>query len=231
MNRYLLSTALRIVSIFVPSWMLCAESLFAQTTTDQAQPFIERYTNEVIPAPKHLFLTSPVRLFWMYNLGYIQAITENIALGGGIELPTSYSSSFGSPGIKSGIGVTAEVRFYPGRAAVRGFYVAPTVNFHSFTVERTINYNQLMSPGQQYIPEIITTNPTPFSMGIITGWTLFLWTDLAIEVGVGFKHHFLSDEIRITSPSGFVEVPAIGLGLDIFRGTVPVVRLSLGYAW
>jgi hypothetical protein len=235
------TTATLIAVVLLVGSNLSAQSLEQRTTeqrttTDdggkvsRTTSVIETRIEDVTPAPKHALLISPVRLFWMYNLNYLHALNETIAIGGGVEFPTS----LGYSSVKSGFGVTAEARFYPGRAAIRGFYVAPVLSFHSFTVERTsyYNYSGQYSPGQQYQAQTTTTNPTPFSMGVITGWTLFLWNDLAVDLGVGFKHHFISDEVKLTTtPAGYTETNYVSLGADIFRGTVPVVRINLGYAW
>lgn len=185
---------------------------------------VETRIEDVLPPITNIIHTAPFRLPWMYNLNYVRAISNQFAVGGGLEFATNLDGQR-----NQGWGIVAEARFYPGNPgqALRGFYVAGGVNFHSLQRERAdyIPDPNPMNPGQF---KTETLYFTPLSLGLTTGWVLFAWKDLAIDLGLGVKHHLISAQYRnrFGSSEGMENV-----GPDIFAGTAPTVRINIGYAW
>ena len=68
-----------------------------------------------------------------------------------------------------GFGINAEIRIYPSKKSLRGFYIAPN-----------ISYNNLSAGG-------VTTNP--FSIGALIGWQWFPGDDFAIGLGLGIDYY------------------------------------------
>lgn len=193
-----------------------------QGQTHKTSSVVETKVEDVLPPVTNIIHTGAFRLPWMYNLNYTHAISSNVAIGGGLEFPTSITEDQ-----TRGWGAVTEVRFYPGNQALRGFYVAGGLNFHNFSRERT---DYIPDPNPMNPPQIKTETVyfTPLSLGITTGWVLFAWKDLAIDLGLGVKQHLISAQTRnrFGSSEG-----AEYIGPDIFAGTAPTVRINVGYAW
>ncbi len=201
-----------------------------KTTTDeqgqtrQTSSVTEMKIEEILPPLTNIIHCAPFRLPWMYNLNYTRAVSNALAVGGGIEFPTTINGDD-----VNGWGLVGEVRFYPGNVALRGFYVAGGLNFHSIAQRRT-DYIPSSTVGATPMFQTRTYNYTPLSLGITTGWVLFAWRDLAIDLGLGVKHHLIGAESVTLNAYGFREGLS-NTGPEIFRGTAPTVRINIGYAW
>lgn len=224
---------LLIFCLTIPSTRLSAQQeqrvTENRTTTDEngqtkkTSSVTETKIEDLLPAVSNIIHTSPFRLPWMYNLNYTRAISSNMAIGGGIEFPTTVNSND-----TRGWGVVTEARFYPAAQALRGFYVGGGFNFHSFSREIT-TYEPDPNPNNPPRINTYTASSTPLSLGITTGWVLFAWRDLAIDLGVGVRTHLISADVRNTRTGAWES--STNIGPDIFTGTAPTVRVNVGYAW
>ncbi len=197
--------------------------------TERTSSVIERKVEDITPPTKHLIYAAPVRMIWMANIGYMHSLSDRFAVGGNLELPTSIDSR-----VLRGFGIAAEGRFYPGANGLRGFYIAPGLNLHTFTANQyDYNVTPVMQPNGTWTtpqPRLITV--TPFSLALIGGW-VFNWGDLSLDFGLGFKTHLSNgvDPATVTSSSVVSERGLSGVGLDSFSGTMPVFRINVGYSW
>ena len=117
--------------------------------------------------PRHnVIVVNPLKFFFFYNLSYYRMVSPQIAIGGGLQMPTL-------DGI-SGLGANGEMRFYPSGKALRGFYLAPN-----------ISYNNLSSEGESV---------SIFSVGGLFGWQWFPGDDFAIGLGIGIDQYFISSD-------------------------------------
>jgi hypothetical protein len=199
--------------------ILTDETGQARKTTE----VIERKVEDISPTVQNMIHTGAFRLPWMYNLNYTRAVSSNIAAGGGVEFPTSFMDRSSA----QGFGVVAEARFYPGNMALRGFYVAGGLNFHALRT-KSVDYEPGPTPTSPPIYKEVERNFTPLSLGITTGWVILVWNELAIDLGLGVKHHLISAEYK--NNNGYSET-ITSVGPDIFAGTAPTVRINVGYAW
>jgi hypothetical protein len=218
--------------------LVCTTTLLAQqeqrvtekrTVTDETgqtrktTEIVESKVEDISPTVQNIIHTGAVRLAWMYNLNYTRAISNNVAISGGLELPTSIAGPF-SP---KGFGAVAEARFYPGNMALRGFYLAGGLNFHSLRT-RSVDYEPGPTPTSTPTITEVERNFTPLSIGITTGWVILAWNELSIDLGLGVKHHLISAEYK--ARFGYAET-ITSIGPDVFGGTAPTVRINVGYAW
>lgn len=197
--------------------------------TERTSSIIERKVEDITPPTKHLIYAAPVRMIWMANIGYMHSLSDKFAVGGNLELPTSIDSR-----VLRGFGIAAEGRFYPGANGLRGFYIAPGLNLHTFTANQyDYNANPVLQPnGTWTTPQPRQITVTPFSLALIGGW-VFNWGDLSLDFGLGFKTHLSNgvDPTTVTSTSVVSERGLSGVGLDSFSGTMPVFRINVGYSW
>lgn len=119
-------------------------------------------TEDITPR-HHMITVNPLKFFLFYNLSYYQRVSDNIALGGGLQIPTPHDVS--------GFGVSAELRFYPSARTLRGFYIAPN-----------IAYTTMTSEGETY---------APLSIGALVGWQWFPGDDFAIGLGIGADYYMV----------------------------------------
>ena len=119
--------------------------------------------SEDITPRYHMIVINPLKFLLFYNISYYQRVSENIAVGGGIQAPTL-------SGI-DGIGFNAEIRFHPSGRTLRGFYFAPN-----------ISYNRLTSKGSD-------VTSSPFSIGGLIGWQWFPGDDFAMGLGIGIDYY------------------------------------------
>jgi hypothetical protein len=126
--------------------------------------YVEERQEEDI-TPRHNMITiNPLKFFLFYNLNYYHSIGKNMALGGGLQMPTISEIS--------GFGANLEFRFYPSNHSLRGFYVAPNVSYNS------------MSDGG--------FDATVSTVGVLLGWQWFPGDDFAMGLGIGVDEYFLS---------------------------------------
>ncbi len=120
-------------------------------------------TEEDITVRNNMVVINPLKFFLFYNLSYFRALSNNIAVGGGFQVPTLSELS--------GFGVNAEMRFHPSGKALRGFYIAPNVSY-------TILSENSQSAGA-------------FSVGALAGWQWFPGDEFAIGLGIGVDRWIL----------------------------------------
>jgi hypothetical protein len=119
--------------------------------------------SEEIAPYDQMFVVNPLKFFLFYNLTYFHRLSSNAAFGIGLQMPTV--------GGINGFGVNAEVRFYPSKRSLRGFYVAPN-----------ISYNRLTTVSDKVIT-------SPFSVGALVGWQWFPGEDFALGLGLGLDYY------------------------------------------
>jgi hypothetical protein len=166
--------------------------------------YTEVKKEEDITPRGNMITVNPLKFFLFYNLSYYHAFSNNIAAGVGVQMPTLSGLS--------GFGVNAEMRFYPSKKALRGFYVAPNVSYNSLTNDDT-SFDENGNPTFQ------SSDATSFSVGALVGWQWFPGDDFAIGLGIGYDYYFISGDI------------VSGSSLDKLDGGAPALRFDIGYAW
>lgn len=205
------------LTLIVCSALLTSSLSFAQIKTEGKVTEIDSATGQIktttyteikkeedITPRSNMITINPLKFFIFYNLSYYHALNKNIAIGIGAQMPTI--SDIG------GFGVNAEMRFYPSKRALRGFYVAPNVSYNTLSNEYT-SYN-----GETTTTEKISANS--YSVGLLAGWQWFPGDDFAIGLGIGFDYYFLSGDLN-GNESIFKS----------FDGFAPALRFDIGYAW
>ncbi|MBS1902336.1 MAG: hypothetical protein JSS75_01370 [Bacteroidetes bacterium] len=188
---------------------VCAGSVFAQERTTgtrtevdsttgvkTVRSYVEEKKVEDVTPRHDMLVVNPLKFFVFYNLSYYHAFSERIAGGIGLQTPTL-------SGI-SGFGANAELRFYPSKHALRGFYIAPNVSFNSLSSTDTYANNSVSA--------------TTFSVGVLLGWQWFPGDDFAIGLGIGYDRYFLNGSTS-------------GVMFGSYNGGVPALRFDIGYAW
>jgi hypothetical protein len=146
------------------------------------------YQEEEVTPARHMIYLDPFAFFINYNLGYMQMVSEKIALGGVLTFPAQKDIS--------GIGIDLEGRFYPGGKGLEGFYVSPRFSYSN--ISGSDNFGSTVSIA-----------------GLI-GWQWHLAKDFSLRIGVGYER-FLS-RIEGSEPSVWSEVygngaPAVRLDI------------------
>lgn len=124
-------------------------------------------TEEDITPRTNMIVVNPLKLFLFYNLSYFHALSNNIAVGGGLQVPTLDGLS--------GFGLNAEMRFHPSGKALRGFYIAPNISYNNMS-------------GDNSNSESVSV----FSIGGLLGWQWFPGDDFAMGLGLGVDYYDLS---------------------------------------
>ncbi len=190
---------------------------FAQIKTEGTKTEVDSATGQVkttsytevkkeedITPRTNMITINPLKFFLFYNLSYYHGFTNNIAAGIGVQMPTLSGLS--------GFGVNAEMRFYPSKKALRGFYVAPNVSYNALSSDFS-DYDENGNPTTSSV------SVNSFSVGLLAGWQWFPGDDFAIGLGIGFDYYFLSGEANNRSI------------FNSFDGTAPALRFDIGYAW
>lgn len=162
-----------LLSILVVA-VLFGQSVYAQTRTDETKKTVKRvvgdttYTEAVIISEseditprRHMIVVNPLKFFLFYNLTYFQQISQNVALGGGLQTPTIKGLD--------GYGISAELRLYPSGKTLRGFYLAPNISYNKISTE--------------------DGETDPFSVGLLIGWQWFPGDEFAIGLGIGVDYY------------------------------------------
>ena len=118
-------------------------------------------TIEDITPREDMIVINPLKFFLFYNISYFHKVTDQVALGGGVQFPTIRGVN--------GFGINAEARIYPSKKTLRGFYFAPNVS-----------YNNL---------DIGDGGTSAFSIGALVGWQWFPGDDFAIGLGLGVDYY------------------------------------------
>jgi hypothetical protein len=124
--------------------------------------------SEDITPRNSMIIINPLKFLLFYNISYYHKLSNNAAIGGGVQFPTLKDIT--------GFGANAEVRFYPTGKNLRGFYFAPNVSYNSL--------DDLNTDG----------NISLFSIGGLIGWQWFPGDQFAIGLGIGADYYFLSDD-------------------------------------
>lgn len=120
-------------------------------------------TSEDITPKNDMIVINPLKFFIFYNLSYFHKISDNAAIGGGLQIPTIHGLG--------GFGINAEARLYPSGKTLRGFYIAPNISFNRLTVDGT------------------NSGTSAFSFGALVGWQWFPGDDFAIGLGIGIDYY------------------------------------------
>jgi len=135
-------------------------------------------TSEDITPRNDMIVINPLKFFLFYNVSYYHKISDKVALGGGFQIPTIKGLG--------GIGVNAELRYYPSGKTLRGFYFAPNTSYNRLSVS-----DEPASAG---------------SIGVLIGWQWFPGDDFAIGLGIGIDY-YTGENSEFPNISG--TVPAI----------------------
>ena len=149
-------------------------SAFGQERTDEARMTINKengdtvitesvivsITEDITPRG-HMFIINPLKFLLFYNISYFQKVSDNVVLGGGIQIPTISGLD--------GFGANAEVRIYPNGKNLRGFYIAPNISFNHLSSE--------------------DGSTSPFSFGVLAGWQWFPGEQFALGFGIGADYY------------------------------------------
>jgi hypothetical protein len=120
-------------------------------------------TSEDITPRNDMIVINPLKFFIFYNISYFHKLSDKVAIGGGIQIPTI--SGIG------GIGVNGEARIYPSGKTLRGFYFAPNFSYNHLTVGNNDG------------------GTTAFGIGALVGWQWFPGEEFAIGLGLGVDYY------------------------------------------
>jgi hypothetical protein len=152
-----------IFSISVPSQILTEEK--KKTVTESGDTVYTESTIiskfEDITPREDMIVVNPLKFFIFYNLTYFHKISNNIAIGAGVQIPTIEGLG--------GFGVNAEARIYPSEKTLRGFYIAPNISYNRLTVNNG--------------------NTSAVGIGALIGWQWFPGDDFAIGLGIGADYY------------------------------------------
>jgi hypothetical protein len=152
-----------IFSISVPGQILTEEKKKTVTETGDTvyteSTIISKF--EDITPREDMIVVNPLKFFIFYNLTYFHKISNNVALGAGVQIPTIEGLG--------GFGVNAEARIYPSEKTLRGFYIAPNISYNRLTVD--------------------DGNTSAVGMGALIGWQWFPGDDFAIGLGIGADYY------------------------------------------
>jgi len=117
-------------------------------------------TEDITPR-SHIFIINPLKFLLFYNISYFQKVSDNVVVGGGVQIPTISGLN--------GFGANAEVRVYPSGENLRGFYIAPNISFNHLSSE--------------------DGSTSPFSFGVLVGWQWFPGDQFALGFGIGADYY------------------------------------------
>jgi hypothetical protein len=163
-------------------------------------------TEDITPRT-HMISSDPIKFWQFYNISYYRAISPQIVVGGGIQLPTALGDRE-----MTGFGVNLEARFYLSGKPFRGFHLNPVFTFNS------ISYESYMWDSQG--PTNAKIKDTPASIGLLMGWHWYPWEEFGTQIAFGADYN-----ISGTSESGI-----LGLASEKV-GVVPSARFTVGYSW
>ena len=193
------------IKIFLMLLMFASISQFtyAQVRTEEKKTSVNEKTgdttvtksviiskSEDITPRHHMIVINPLKFLLFYNISYYQRVTDEIAVGAGIQAPTISGMN--------GIGFNAEVRLHPAAKSLRGFYVAPN-----------ISYNHLTTAG---------SDASISSIGGLIGWQWFPGDDFAMGLGIGIDYYFVGSGASNDNTFGDYKGKAPALRFDIGYG-------------
>jgi hypothetical protein len=124
-------------------------------------------TEDITPR-SNMIVINPLKFLLFYNISYFHQLESGTVIGFGIQSPTISGLN--------GIGINAEVRFYPSGKNMRGFYIAPN-----------ISYNNLSSDES-------SSSVSVTSVGGLLGWQWFPGDQFAMGLGIGMDYYFFSGD-------------------------------------
>jgi hypothetical protein len=165
----------RIIYVLAISFFLF-QSTYSQVRTEETKKAVDDKTgdttvtrsiiiskSEDITPRNHMIVINPLKFFLFYNISFFQKVSQNLGIGGGIQIPTLSGLN--------GFGVNAEMRFYPSGKTLRGFYFAPNISYNRLSGEHS------------------NTTISAFSVGGLVGWQWFPGDDFAIGLGLGIDYY------------------------------------------
>ncbi len=155
---------------------------------------IQLEVSDPLYGPGNLIAVNPLKFFWLYNLSYYHRLSATFVLGGGVQIPSKSSLR--------GVGAQIELRFHPGRRALEGVYVAPSVGFTSLSLKEG------------------DATATALSIGALVGYDWLFGEKLAVGIGIGYDHYFLSPSDGASEQD-----------FSPFDTGLPAPRLEIGYAF
>jgi hypothetical protein len=162
-------------------------------------------TTEDVTVRTHMISSDPIKFWQFYNISYYQAISPQIVVGGGIQLPTALFDRD-----ISGFGVNLEARFYISGKPFRGFHLNPILSINSLSYE---SYSW-EGPGNTRVHD------TPVSFGLLMGWHWYPWEEFGTQIAFGADYNF----------SATTESSLLGIASEK-KGVVPAGRFTVGYSW
>lgn len=169
---------------------------------------VERVSRaEDITFHENMIYTDPFKFFGVFNIGYQRAIARNVSVGGVVQAPSQLTD-------RSGFGVIAEGRFYPGGNPFRSFHVGASLSYNH--VVETFG-SDAIDPGPER-----TINPVAF--GVILGWHWYPWPDFGTEFALGADYVVNGVSHRDSEFSDYYLIPNI-------NGLTPSFRFQISFAW
>jgi len=128
--------------------------------TTYTESVIISQTEDITPR-NSMIIINPLKFLLFYNISYFQKVSDNVVVGGGVQIPTISGLN--------GFGANAEVRVYPNGENLRGFYIAPNISFNHLSNE--------------------DGSTSPFSFGVLVGWQWFPGDQFALGFGIGADYY------------------------------------------
>jgi hypothetical protein len=127
------------------------------------------------------------------NISYLTRMGDHFGVGGGLRVPTLAT--------ERGVGLEAEARWYPGKRALAGFYVAPNFTFNLYS----------------YKHDTVSYSANAFSAGLMIGYEWIFAGGFAVGAGFGADYYMMDHTATyIVREDG---------------GINPAIRFDLGWAW
>ncbi len=164
-------------------------------------------TREDLTYHRDMIYLDPWKFASLFNVGYQRALSRTITVGGVIQSPSQLTN-------RSGFGIIAEGRFYPGESPFRSFHVGAN-----------ISYNYIREQfGFDTLDPFIDRTLTPLALGVVFGWHWYSWDDFGVEFAFGGDFVFNGEDIRDPNPGDYFMVNNID-------GLTPSFRMQFSYAW
>jgi len=165
---------MKTLSLFLLFILTIALSVSGQERTDETRITVNSETGDTtftesivvsltedITPRNHMVIINPLKFLLFYNISYFQKISDNIVIGGGVQVPTLSGLS--------GFGANAEIRIHPNGKNLKGFYIAPNISYNHLTTDEG--------------------STSPFSVGVLAGWQWFPGEQFALGFGIGLDYY------------------------------------------
>lgn len=127
------------------------------------------------------------------NITYITRMGDHFGVGGGLRVPTLAT--------ERGVGLEGEARWYPGKKALSGFYLAPNFTFNLYS----------------YKHDTVSHSSNAFSAGLMIGYEWIFPGGFTVGAGFGADYYVMDHNATyIVREDG---------------GINPAIRFDLGWAW